>query len=373
MKLWLVQLAIVVFSVTEIQGAGLAAPVDVFTAGIDGYSSFRVPAVATAPDGTLLAFCEGRHQSAADHGRIDVVLRRSRDAGCSWSLLQVVWADGTNTCGNPTVVVDRATGVVWLWMTWNRGTDTEGEILSGRSGDTRRVFVTRSLDQGMHWSQPSEITSPVKPPDWRWYATGPGNGIQLTGSDHAGRLVVPANHSIWRSEHAVYRSHVILSDDHGAHWRVGGIEEEQTNESAVVELSDGRLLQNMRSYHGKNRRAVAFSRDGGDSWSPVSLDKALLEPVCQASLIRAGIFGLNQSPVLIFSNPASLRRERLTLRISRDDGATWPETWLLNAGPAAYSCLVELSDSRIGCLFENGGTSPYERISWVTLPDGWWK
>ena len=91
----------------------------------------------------------------------------------------------------------------------------------------------------------------------------------------------------------------------------------KTNESAVVELSNGDLLLNMRSYHGRNRRAIQRSHDGGLTWSPLEFDETLIEPVCQASLISLG------RGRLAFSNPAATTRTRMTLRLSKDDGATW--------------------------------------------------
>ena len=110
--------------------------------------------------------------------------------------------------------------------------------------------MIHSSRNGPTWTQPQEITATVKKPEWGWYATGRINGIQLTRGPHKGRLVIPANHSnvAFRSK-CMTRSHVIYSDDHGKTWQLGGIEDEKTNESTIVELSDGSLLHNMRSYH----------------------------------------------------------------------------------------------------------------------------
>jgi sialidase-1 len=241
-------------------------------------------------------------------------------------------------------------------MGWNLVTDTERMIMTGSSRDTRRVFLTSSTNNGVSWAVPREITSAVKKPHWRWYATGPANGIQLAHQPHRGRLVIPANHSDHSdpSRHP-YRSHVLLSDDHGATWRIGGVEEDRTNESTVVELPDGTLMQNMRSYHGRNRRAVARSSDGGESWSRITLDAALIEPVCQASLIRVG-------RRLVFANPASTKRERMTVRSSDDNGSSWKTLAVLHEGPSAYSALAELPGNRVACLFEGGKDGPYEKI-----------
>jgi sialidase-1 len=286
----------------------------------------------------------------------------------------VIWSDGTNVCGNPTPVVDRETGTIWLLLTWNRGSDPERAILEGKSGDTRRVFVTRSTDDGKTWEKPREITESVKKPHWRWYATGPVNGIQLTRGKHKGRLAAPANHS----DHSEggkhpYRAHVIYSDDHGATWKIGGVEEEKTNESTVVELEDGSLLHNMRSYHGKNLRAIARSRDGGLTWSDVRLDAALIEPVCQASILRFSWPEGERKGAILFSNPASSRRERMTVRLSQDDGSSWPVSRVLWEGPAAYSSLVVLPDGKAGCVYERGEKNPYEKIVFATFTIEWLK
>jgi sialidase-1 len=362
--------ASVAFS-TPLSGAELEQTA-VFVSGRDGYHTYRIPAIVVTTNATVLAFCEGRKGGRGDAGNIDLVLKRSTDAGKTWSEQEVVWNDADNTCGNPAPVVDQETGTVWLLMTWNLGSDVESAIDRGTSRDTRRVFVTHSTDDGRTWAKPAEITAAVKKPEWRWYATGPVNGIQLTRGPHRGRLVIPGNHTTTNLQgQVIMRSHSIYSDDHGASWHLGGIIEEKTNESTVVEQADGSLLQNMRSYHGKNRRAVARSRDGGASWSRAELDQALIEPVCQASMLRASWSGDNNRNRILFSNPASTKRENMTVRISYDEGKTWPVSRVLHAGPAAYSCLVMLPDGSVGCLFERGEKTPYESITLARFRIAW--
>jgi sialidase-1 len=359
-----------------------AAPTisDVFISGTDGYHTYRIPTIVVTTNGTILAFCEGRKNSRSDTGKIDLLLKRSSDGGKTWSAQQIIRSDADNVCGNPAPVVDETTGVVSLLMTWNLGADGEREIGSGTSKDTRRVFVTHSEDDGVTWAKPQEITASIKKPDWRWYATGPANGIQLTRGAHKGRLVVPCNHTETNNtSQAVSRAHVIFSDDHGATWQLGGSEDELTNESTVVERADGSLLQNMRSYQKKNRRAVATSDDGGASWSHVKLDDALIEPVCQGSILRYSWPSVTPAlssenggrSRILFSNPASTKRENLTIRVSYDEGATWPVSKVIHAGPSAYSCLAVLPDKSIACLFERGEKSAYEKISLARIPLDW--
>lgn len=337
------------------------AQAPVFVSGKDGYHTYRIPALIVARKGAVLAFCEGRRKGPGDAGPIDLLLRRSLDGGKTWQKTQVVWTDDDHTCGNPCPVVDRSTGTIWLLMTHNRGADTQSRIVGGTSAGSRTVWVTKSTDEGATWSRPAEITKDVKKADWTWYATGPGVGIQTK----SGRLVVPCDHYVAKTK-ARY-SHVIVSDDGGRTWKRGGVAGPQCNECQVAERADGALLLNMRSYRGTNRRLVSVSKDGGATWSEPAEDAALIEPVCQASLIGHP----KEKGVMLFSNPASRKRERMTVRLSRDDGKTWSAAKVLHAGPAAYSCLAVLGDGTVGCLYERGEKRAYETIVFARFGLGW--
>lgn len=334
---------------------------DVFVSGEGGYHTYRIPSLIAAPGGTLLAFVEGRRAGAADSGDIDLLLRRSTDEGRTWGPVQVLVDDGEDTAGNPCVAIESKTGRVLLVFSRNRGADKERDIIAGKGSGGQRLWLTGSRDDGHTWSEPREITSSVKRPDWTWYAVGPGIGIET----RSGRLVFPANHA--EAETGIYRSHVFFSDDGGETWQLGASSDPGTNESQIVELSDGRLLLNMRNHPPKpeNFRMIATSDDGGRTLSPAVPDRALIEPPAQASLlgVRDGTGRL-----LLFANPASIKRELMTVRASADDGKTWPAGHVLHAGPAAYSSLAALPDASIGVLYERGAASPYERVTFARVP-----
>ena len=132
-------------------------------------------------------------------------------------------------------------------------------------------------------------------------------------------------------------------------------------------------MLNMRNHPPKaeNFRMVATSDDGGRTWSQAKPDRALIEPPAQASLLRLTTAAADGRNRLLFSNPASARRERMTVRMSEDEGATWPVSRVVHEGPAAYSSLVVLPDRSIGLLFERGDRSPYEKITFVRLTLDW--
>jgi len=331
-----------------------------YTAGDGGYKCFRIPAIITSAKGTLLAFAEARKTGCGDAGDIDLVVRRSTDGGKTWGAMSIVWDDGENTCGNPAPVVDRKTGNIILLSTWNLGSDHEAQIINGTSKDSRRIFVLSSKDDGLSWSKAREITTDVKKPDWTWYATGPCNGIQIRSKKYKDRLVIPCDHI--EAGTKKYFSHTIHSDDGGQTWKLGGTTpQDQVNECTVAELPGGMLLLNMRNYTNVRVRQTSTSTDGGETWSALSADTTLIEPVCQASMIWYDHKG--RKPFLAFSNPASqTSRTNMTVRLSYDEGKTWAKKLVVHEGAAAYSNLVVLPNGNLACLYEAGKLSAYEGI-----------
>lgn len=162
-----------------------------------------------------------------------------------------------------------------------------------------------------------------------------------------------------------------LKHDHGDTWQLGGETGPRMSESQVVELADGCLVLNMRSYRERGCRAMAISRDGGNTWSdPVDVPD-LIEPVCQASVLLHDTEAGRGTGLLLFSNPASRDRTRMTIKLSYDEGRTWPVAGLIYAGPSAYSCLAVLSDGTLACLYERGESNPYEKIALAQFNIEW--
>jgi sialidase-1 len=346
-----------------------------FRSGDNGYANYRIPAIVTTKKGTLLAFCEGR-KKPGDAGNIDLLYKRSTDGGKSWSKQSIIWDDGDNTCGNPCPVVDLETGTIWLLMTHNLGEDSEAKIIANAVRDSRTVWISKSSDDGLSWSSPVNITRTTKDTSWGWYATGPGIGIQIKNGPHEGRLVIPCDHSYadpkghLRGGTYEYGVHIIYSDDHGKTWKLGGTIRPKVNECQVVEVADGNgtLLMNMRSYFGRHCRTQSVSYDGGASWTSPKDVPDLVEPVCQASIIRYSWPGKHTKNILLFLNPASTSgRHNMAIRVSYDDGKSWPVIRTLYPGPSAYSCMTVLENGGIGCLYEAGRKSPYERIVFEKL------
>ncbi len=320
------------------------------------YASMRIPALVVTKSGTLLAFCEGRIGTASDWADMDLLMSRSTDEGKTWES-QVVLARrerGAPT-SNPTPIVDSDGGVHLLYQR-----------------DYARAYYTASKDDGETWSTAVDITyafDAFKPEyDWKVLAPGPGHAIQLRN----GRLLVP----VWLSDPARLvprRSHgpscvaTIYSDDMGKTWKRGEIvadnsaELKSPSESMVVQLDDGRVMINMRTPSEAKRRAISYSTDGIASWTKPVFDDELFEPACMAGLIKGRARYTSGKSVLLFSNPDSRNipkhpRKNLTIKMSYDEGQSWPVQKVLQRGPSGYSDLAAGADA-IYCLYETNRES----------------
>lgn len=334
--------------------------VDVYQRKQDGYKNFRIPSLVCGQSGVLLAFAEGR-ASLLDHAENDIVLKRSADNGKTWSKLIVVDQDGTNALNNPQALVRNDGRIILMYQRYADGYG-EKHALPGLDGNRIcRTFVTHSDDEGLNWFEPKDITADVKRPEATSVASGPGIGFEIRNGMHAGRLIMPFN----QGPYGKWFVYSVYSDDGGETWQKGEIaplkrkSKGWANEVQMVELKEGRLMLNARSETGMRKRKIAFSDDGGQTWSDVFDDKTLLEPECQGSLIS-----YNDS-IVLFANPRHrTRRLRGTVYASTDEGATWPHRKTVYKGGFAYSSMAVLPNGEIGLLFEKDG---YQTISFMTV------
>lgn len=331
--------------------------------------TFRIPGIARANDGTLLAVYDMRYTSRRDlQGHMDIGLSRSTDGGQSWTAPEPILDMGEhggkpqaeNGVSDPNILVDPATGeiiVTALW-TWGRpGTHQwrgKGSAPGFGPEVTTQFMAVRSSDHGRSWSKPENWTRALKQEAWYLFAPAPGNGIVLRD----GTLVIPTQ---GRDENGLPFSNITWSKDHGQTWTVSAPARNNTTECAVAELSDGRLMLNMRDNRNRsfkderNGRAVSVTADLGKTWTLHSSDHgALSEPVCMASLLHHDL--ADGRRVLLFSNPNSRQhRKNMTLRLSTDDGMTWPSTQqqVLDIHGGAYSSLVMIDPETVGILYES--------------------
>ncbi len=222
---------------------------------------------------------------------------------------------------------------------------------------TSQFLIAKSTDDGLTWSKPENITSKTKKKDWWLFAPAPGHGITLSD----GTLVFPTQ---GRDERGKTFSNITWSKDHGKTWVTSKPAFGNTTECMAVELSDGSVMLNMRdSSNGGNKeengRRVAVTSDLGQTWKEhATSHNALIEPTCMASIHRHRYMeNGEEKSILLFVNPNDHSvRDKITLKVSFDDGMTWPEDkWILfdQYRSAGYSCITSVDENTIGVLYES--------------------
>lgn len=346
----------------------MATSVQIFEAEKGGYAHYRVPAIVVSPAGTVMVVTEARASERGDWGLQDILMVRSTDGGRSWdeprkivalegepeqneaALAQGLAEPGVTTYNNIVPIVDSEDNVVHFLF----------------CSAYKRAYYMRSADDGETFSEPVDITETFErfrdEYDWKVIATGPGHGIRHSN----GRLIVP----VWLSDGTAGHAHrpsivsTIYSDDGGATWERGDVvvrhpDLKNPSETLAVELYDGSVMLNIRHESPNHRRAVTVSPDGAAGWSELRFDEALFEPICMASLLRVG-------DALVFANPDSKeprdpenpdgnwKRHNMTVRLSEDEGATWPYERVIEPDVSGYSDLAASPDGTIYLVYEDG-------------------
>lgn len=373
-----------------------------FKSGV-GFNTYRIPAIAVSNQGTVIVAADGRANAADIPTPIDIIVRRSTDNGDTWGPNITAANYGTNgsdtdiypilsptvsyprtSASDPALLVDRTNGRIWVFY------DNGSSASYNGYGRTIKMELRYSDDDGLTWSSRYDLETanpgirPLATETYSFngstytygkgeYIVGPGSGIQIENGPNAGRLIFPV---YWfRTNNC---SSFIYSDDHGASWQRGGICGYGTGEVQIAELTNGDLMASMRpSGAAGGYRWFSKSSDGGATWGAMfrfNSTNAVPDPGCQGNIFRlstttdstiGGRIASDQNR-LIHSNAASTgNRDRMTVRVSYDEGASWPVSRLVYTPSAAYSSLARLANGDIGLLFEkdNYGAIDFVRIS----------
>ena len=334
--------------------------------------NYRIPAVITAKDGSIVAVTDKRKFNEGDLPQdIDIVCNRSTDGGHTWSEPYTI-ALGTG--------VNHGFGDCAL--TWSN--DDNGLIAAFVGGvglwnstpsNPIRSYISKSYDNGQTWTEPEDIThfifgdNCIIPEHQTWRASffGSGNGLRTS----TGRIMFVA--AIREGSAQSLNNYAVYSDDNGETWHVSGRASVGGDEAKVTELVDDRILMSIR--HAGNRW-YNISEDGGETWQPTtSTWYDITAPACNGDMIRYTSENQGHDKNrLLHSVPYGSSRTNVSVYVSYDEGQTWPVRKCIVPYSSAYSSLCILPDGTIGLYVEEeyAGASGYSTVfynfslNWLT-------
>ncbi|MBL8820239.1 MAG: DUF2341 domain-containing protein [Planctomyces sp.] len=361
----------------------------------DGVHTYRIPALTTSRDGTLLAVYDMRRRMGRDlQEDIDIGLSRSTDGGQTWEPPRIIMDMGEfgglpqeqNGCSDPGIIVDHQTGEIFCFALWMNGKPGKHQWVEDGSeagfeiGTTAQFMMVRSTDDGRTWSPPENLTRQLKQESWWLLAPSPQAGISLAD----GTLVMPVQGRTGRETLETFAT-IMVSRDHGKTWTVSAPGYTGGNECQAVQLSDQSIMLNIRNDR-ERYRAVVVTHDLGQTWTEHSTHrKTLIEPNCNGSLLNVRLRdSQNLAPhrtvrsLLLFANPNTQKgRTHHAIQVSFDEGQTWPDSHkvLLDEGlGAGYPSMTQIDDEHIGIVYEGSQSHlVFERFHLRELIEPAWR
>ncbi|GMI06457.1 hypothetical protein TrLO_g11798 [Triparma laevis f. longispina] len=352
-------------------GGALATPptsnVDVFKAGDvvnpgaseeKTYFCTKIPTILRTPKGDLLAWGEARVGSCADVAPTDLVMRRSTDEGSTWSDLTIFQSHGNNTSGNIAPVSVPSINTIFAPFTI----------------DNRATWMTKSVDDGLTWSEPFEMPD-MRKDDWIWVGLGPPAGLLL----RSGKILIPGYHNTISMGNGsslgsgFTKGHTMMSDDNGETWYLGSEEfgdHYYVNELQAAQLPDDRVIVNSRVLNDK--RVLSISEDEGLTFKENRIADTLRQTFqgCEGSMIYHSTQNL-----LLYSGvqgrlPLRIYRENMTIFESKDEGETWSLNSIVDLGSSAYSAMLQVGED-VGILYERSECEKHgkEKCPVIFLPE----
>lgn len=320
-------------------------------------TNYRIPAVITARNGSVVAITDKRKYNNGDLPEdIDIVCNISNDGGHTWTEPYTIaygtgYKHGFGDCA--LALTNDDNGIIAAFV---GGPGFWGSTPT----DPLRMYISRSNDNGMTWSEPEDITHLIYGVDcqdeerkeWLGGFFGSGNGL-LTSTGRIMFVIAMRENSDGRE---IICNHAVYSDDNGQTWQVSGRASVGGDEAKVTELVDGRILMSIR--HNGNRW-YNISEDAGVTWQTTTSEWTdLVAPACNGDLIRyTSVNSGDDKNRLLHSLPVGNSRKNVTVYVSYDEGMTWPMSRCIVPYNSAYSSLCILPDNTIGLYVEESYTN----------------
>ena len=328
-----------------------------------GSKFYRIPAIVTAKDGSLVTATDKRWDHSGDlPARIDVVVRRSTDGGKTWSEPVTVASDPKGY-GDASLVVDQKSGTIMCIYNGKEG------FWTSTSTNPIRHFYSLSTDNGVTWGPIIEFTSQIygancSDPErqkWKGMFLTSGASLQL----REGRIMCVG--VLQKTSGASVMNYAVWTDDLGKTWQVSDMAYDGGDESKVVELNNGSVLMSIR--HAPNR-VYGVSNDGGKTWTNMHPHPDVKDPACNGDIIRytSTKDGYDKDR-LIQTIPYSNSRSNVSVLISYDESNTWPVKKTIHLAGSMYSSAAVMPDGRIAVYYEKAKSGGNEMTCAIVTLD----
>lgn len=321
----------------------------VFSPGDEDSKYYRIPAIVTAPNGSLVTATDKRKVTLTDlPNPIDVVVKTSHDGGLTWGPTKLIAGNNPKGYGDASLVVDKETGNILCLFNGDNG------FFQSTSNNPQRNYVSISKDNGETWSEPRDITPMLygfecEHPErktWDGMFLSSGASLQL----RSGRLMVVGN----VRKHGVSGifNYVVYSDDHGETWDIGiSPATSGGDESKVVERNNGDVMMSIRH---KPYRFAAISHNKGLTFDPQVDRKDMVDPACNGDIIRytSTKDGYDKDRILFVNDHHPSQRKNLSIKISYDEGETWSFSKVIHSGDSWYSSAAITPDGKVAVYYE---------------------
>lgn len=403
-----------------------------FASGTGGSTYFRIPALATLSDGSLVAAADARWNHTSDGYGLDTIVSRSSDDGENWSYTFANYLGDNGNVYNTdsTAFIDPALAVtsddtIYMLVDLyphggyinkiNAGTgfDSNGHLLLGTSDSNSYDYYVGDFTDGTASIYKTDGTQVADLTVDEYY--------NIKGTD------VDTNLFFSDSPYQVLKTsylYLTKSTDGGATWSAPQMLNSQVKNAEDkfygvgpgrgLVTSTGRIIFPCYTYTTQDgNTSVIYSDDGGKTWtrskdmSAQSSEAALAEAdgniymftrhggyylsedngetwsskksvgvdyttTCQLSAITYSDTIDGKTAILLSAPTSSRTNGKIFVGLIQENGSiSWEYTYSVNNGIYAYSCLTELSDGSVGLLYENAsGQITYTNIAITNIAEG---
>lgn len=297
-----------------------------FNSGTGGSSLFRIPAMVTTKDGTIVAAADARWNNAADAGGIDTMVSYSKDQGATWNY------SFANYLGDNDKV-------------FNRSCATFIDPVLTYDEDSNTIYMVVDLYVGGY----AINTAPNKPRTGSGFTSEGYLKIKKSGE---------GSYNYYVKGTAIYNTSGAAVSDYTV--------DEYFNLKDASGTIVGNLFYSDSAYQAYPTTYLYMTKstDNGKSWSAPQLLKNVKKDTEYFYGVGPGNGivtkdGTIMIPCYVYGG--STDSQKASFIYSTDNGATWNRTADATSSWSSESQLVELSDGTIRMFFRNGNS----KISYV--------